>query len=283
MVVIIFTGSNCMGGRSSCCKKGFAHISPLWNNIFANTFILILWLPTVLILSHFRIILPTFPIVIAIFLGTGAYMFFFYAIEKGDISLTGALSAFYPVSTVILSTIFLHEHMSVLQVFGVIAAIVGVGCISFPNKKQLIDLAHHKTWVIWGLSSAIISGAGDFFDKIVSNHIGSYSQIFFAALAFQVLSVINFLVDKKGRTLPKFSFKKFFPTLSGTLLAVAGTMFFFLAFAYGPVSLISPAASIYPAIVVVLAVFFLHETITKRQFVGIISIVLGIVLIGFGG
>lgn len=92
-------------------KKGFTHISPLWNNIFANGFAFLLWVPIVLYLSHFRIALPSFSIWIAIFLTGFTYMLFFYAISKGEVALTASLWALYPIATVVLSYLFLHENM----------------------------------------------------------------------------------------------------------------------------------------------------------------------------
>jgi drug/metabolite transporter (DMT)-like permease len=264
-------------------KKGLAHISPLWNNIFANAFALVIWIPTVLLLSNFHIVTPSLPILLAIFLGAGAYMLFFYAVSKGDISLTGSLSALYPVSTVIFSYIFLHERISVVQEIGILVALCGVIMISLPVQNLTQTISHHMIWVVWGIGSAIISGFGDFLAKLASNAVGSYSQIFYAAVLFQVLSLGNFLIDKKGRTLPKFSFKKFFPSLLGTCFAILGTMIFYLAFHYGPVSLIAPASSIYPGIVVLLAWIFLKERVTRRQLGGVFGIIIGIMLLGFGG
>ena len=51
------------------------------------------------------------------------------------------------------------------------------------------------------------------------------------------------------------------------------------AFSVGQASLVAPVSSIYQAITVVLALIFLKETMTKFQFSGILSIILGILLL----
>lgn len=261
-------------------KKGFSNISPVWNNIFANGFAFFLWIPVALYLSHFQLILPSFPIWIAIFLTGFTYMIFFYAMSKGEISLTASLWALYPISTVILSRIFLDGRIAFYQLVGIILALFGGLLIALPDKKLPKNIVKDKSWILWGTIGGLLSGAGDFFGKVSSNSIGSYSQIFFLAILYQALSLANFVLDKKGRKLPKFSLKAFLPTLLGTFFAIAGTLLFFLAFTYEKVSLIAPVSSVYPGLTVILAVVFLKEKITKRQTLGIISIIFGIILIG---
>lgn len=261
-------------------KKGFSHISSLWNNIFANGFTLLLWVPAVLFLGNFHIIFPSLPIWGAIFATGLTYMLFFYAIAKGEVSLTGSLWALYPIATIVLSHIFLHEAITLLQFVGIILALLGGVLIALPGKKLPKSIMKDKSWILWGSIGGLLSGAGDFFAKVSSNAIGSYSQIFFLAIVFQVLSFANFLLDKKGRTLPKFSITTFLPTLLATFFAILGTLLFFLAFSYGNISLIAPVSSVYPALTVILAIIFLKEKISKRQAFGIASIVVGIILIG---
>jgi len=95
-------------------KKGLASVSPLWNNIFYNFFGLLLWVPAALVLSGLKINLPSFPILLLIFVIAACYMFVFYAFSKGEISLVGTLTAGYPVVTIVLSYLFLGERLSAL-------------------------------------------------------------------------------------------------------------------------------------------------------------------------
>jgi len=54
---------------------------------------------------------------------------------------------------------------------------------------------------------------------------------------------------------------------------------FFAALAAGPVSLVSPAISVYPLVTVCLAVFFLRERISGLQACGIVVAVAGLALL----
>ncbi len=171
---------------------------------------------------------------------------------------------------------------STVQIIGILFTLVGSLCIALPEKKLPKSITNDKSWIAWGLIGAMISGTGDFFVKMTSNAIGSYSQIFFFAIVIQILSVINFIIDKKGRKLPTLSFQKFAPTLFGNFFVVCGSFLFFLAYGYGIASLVTPVSSVYPAFTVLLAVVFLKETITKKQTIGILSIIFGVILISLG-
>lgn len=261
-------------------KKGFSNISPLWNNIFFNLCALIIWIPVVLYLSHNQITIPSPSNMMLIFIAVATYEIFYYAISKGEISLTASLWALYPISTVILASVFLKETLTIIQVAGILLALFGGLLIAWPDKKLPKSILYDKSWIYWGSIGAFLVGAGDFLIKIVSNDIGSYSQIFFIAIAFNILSIVNYLLDKKGRKLPKASVSKYLPTLSAVFITAIGTLFFLLVYQYGPVSLIGPASSIYPGITAILAVIFLKEKISGKQIAGIGSIVIGIILIG---
>ena len=114
-------------------KKGFDHVSPLWNNILDKLVSLLLWLPVVLFLSGFSIQTPPPAVVGIIILASGLYLFFFYAISRGQISLTGTIVAGYPLFTVLLSYFFLGEKLTVLQYLGIALILVGDTVVALPD------------------------------------------------------------------------------------------------------------------------------------------------------
>ena len=262
-------------------KKGFENVPPLWNNIIFYVLALLLWVPASLWLSNFEISIPTFPVFFIIALAQAAYMIFFYAIVKGELALTGTIVAGYPVTTVVLSQIFLGERLAPVQVLGITLVLLGAVAISLPERglpKEVRDLS----WIKWGVAAAILIGFADFLSKISINQIGSYSNIFFLTFLALPLLLINYLVDKKNRPRPKLSGKKSLPTLAGNLVLSVGTFVFYLALGQGDASLVVPVGSIYPTFIAILAMTFLREKVTAKQGAGIVSAVLGIILTGLG-
>lgn len=259
-------------------KKGFDFISPLWSNIFAGITGLFIWIPIALIGTGFHLQVPSVGVLFIIFLTGVCYMSYYYAISKGKLALTGTLFEIYPIFTIILSFIFLHERLLSYQAFGIIMTLLGILFIVWPSKKE-IGKIHDYTWVLWGLFGAFLEGTGDFFAKITDTSIGGYSQMFFLVLLFQIVLVLNYFLDKKGRKLPKFSIKEFWPSIIGTAGVTTGTACLIFALQYGEASKVTPVTAAAPAVVVILAVLFLKERINKRQVVGILGVILGVLLV----
>ena len=61
----------------------------------------------------------------------GANLLYALASQRGYISVTSVVGSLYPVTTVLLAYVVLHERLQRIQVAGVIAALVGVALVSF--------------------------------------------------------------------------------------------------------------------------------------------------------
>ncbi|HXH27188.1 MAG TPA: EamA family transporter [Candidatus Acidoferrum sp.] len=264
-------------------KKGFTNISPLWNNVLANVIGLVLWLPIALAGTHFHIGDATDGSIVLIFITAFCYMSYFYAISKGKLALTGTVLETYPAVTVLLSFLFLHERIAAAQAAGIGVALIGTVLIALPPKSEFADVTDHHVWVLWGLAGAFLEGIGDFFAKVTVNTLGVYTQMFYLVVVFQFATIVNYMFDKKGRALPAFSWRAFLPSIVGISCIVAGTGSLFFAFQYGPASLVTPVTASSPALIVILAVIFLRERITRRQFMGILCVLSGVLLISLGG
>ena len=267
-------------------KRGFDHVPPLWNNILDKFVSLVLWTPVVLLLSGFNITIPPLSVVVIIIAAAVLYHFFFYAISKGQISLTGTIVAGYPVFTILLSYFFLHEQLSSVQYTGIALILAGDVIVALPSNDKadvdgLLDCSRHDyTWLLWGFIGAMALGVGDFLTKVSINRIGSYSLIFWLALIGNAVAGCNYLIDRRNRPAPPLFRREGLPTILGIVVNLIGALFFLLAFDYGKVSLIAPVSSIYPAFMALLAVRFLKERISRRQWVGIAVAIVGLVLIG---
>lgn len=261
-------------------KKGLATFSPLWNCIIDGLFSVIIYIPLALFLGvTFNFTLWQFFVITII---CSLYLFLYYAIDKAQISLSGTIFAMYPVATVILSYIFLSEPVTMLQ-YGLIALIlVGGALISYqPEHGKKAKELFKKNWLLWALFGAFATGLGDFLAKVSLHSVDVNSYLFLFGLAFPISIVIFWIFDKKGRELPKkINSGKLIWTLLGTLMLSLGVICITFAFAYGYASLVSVISTVYIAIMVLLAYFFLHEKITARQLIGIILMFIGVLLIG---
>ena len=263
-------------------KRGFAAVPPLWNNIINNALALLLWIPVVLVLSGFSIDVPPIRILLIILAASVLFQLYYYSLSRGQVSLTGTVIAVYPMITIILSYLFLGERLSPVQ-YGAVALILAGGvAVAFPNQGQILHTGG-RSWLPWGMAGALSLGTGDFLSKLSINQIGSYSHIFFLSLIAVGLSGVNYIVDTPNRAVPPVFARTFLPSLIGIVLHLVGALCFLLAFDYGPVSLISPVSSVYPALLALLAVKFLKDRISVVQGIGIGAITGGLITIGISG
>jgi uncharacterized membrane protein len=264
-------------------KKGFSHFPPLWSNIVGNVLSLFIWVPFVLCNTGFSIKLPPLKNIGIILGASSLYHLFYYSIFKGQISLTGTLVAGYPIFTIALSHIFLGERLTIVQYLGITLILIGDVVFAIPEKTGMIkDKRGNLSWILWGLVGACTIGSGDFIAKFSINQIGVYRHMLTLALFSNAVSSLNYLLDIKNRDMPKILSRRSLPSFAGIIITLIGSIFFLLAMENGAASLIVSISSVYPGFVALLAVRFLGEKVSIKQITGIITAVLGLILIGLG-
>ena len=259
-------------------KKGLSNISSFWSIVVSGTINALVLIPFSLLSGAEFTITPLFFFVI--FTIAFLNMLFFYAIEKGQLALSGTLFATYPVVTILLSSIFLQEELHVSQYF-MIALILGGGAIlgytgSSSSGKQKVA----KSWFFWAILGSVGVGVADFLAKVAINTTGVPTYNLFFPLAYIIGILVYFVLDRKGRMLPKnIQPRKFLWSISGVLLLTLGMVSFNYALEHGDVSLVATVSSSYAAVTVILASTFLREKITRIQLIGIIAILTGVTFI----
>jgi transporter family protein len=63
--------------------------------------------------------------------GTIGLYFFFTAVKTGPISVISSLTAMYPLVTVVLAVVILHESIRPRQVLGIVLALVAAGLLAW--------------------------------------------------------------------------------------------------------------------------------------------------------
>ena len=269
------------GAGGILVKKGFAVVSPLWNNIINSLLGLVLYVPLALALNGFRLPRPPWAVLLAVLVAAFIYQFFYYSISKGQLSLTGTIIATSPLFTILLSHLLLGERLAAWQYLG-LAMILGGGVFVAMPSRPIPGAARDLSWVLWGAVGAVALGTGDFLSKFSVDRVGPYTNLFLLALFNNLASGANYLLDRRNRRAPVILSRRFLPTLFGIVVHLLGALLFMVAFGFGPASLVSTVSSIYPAVMMLLAVRFLKERISWRQGSGVGCIVAGLALVGLG-
>jgi len=128
----------------------------------------------------------------------------------------------------------------------------------------------------FGLATALGYGTADYVAKRTTDRVGFVETLWYLEMIGVPLLIVLALLLEHVTSLPLE------PVLVLAGLAgfnVVASFFLYRAFEFGTLSVVSPLASAYPALIVVLAVAFLHELPTLPDAVGIALTLLGVVLI----
>jgi drug/metabolite transporter (DMT)-like permease len=128
----------------------------------------------------------------------------------------------------------------------------------------------------FGLATAFGYGTSDYVAKRTTDRVGFVETFWYLEMVGAPLLVVVALLLEHVASLP----------LDPLLLLVglggvnvAASFFLFRAFEFGTLSVVSPLASGYPALIVILAVVTLHEQLTISDVAGICFTLVGVILI----
>ena len=210
--------------------------------------------------------------------GIFGYIFLYRGFQKGNVSVVSPITASWSVVTILLAFFLFQETLTIIQIFGIIAVLIGVffASTNFSELKNSIKQGASAgvsdaiiSMIAWGISYALL--------KPIVAAVGPIMTL----LYLKVLATAT-LFFWTGATKTKISIP---PKMIFLFIATAGLLDFLAYTAFNLslntqlVSIVSPIAATAPAVTVVLAYFFLKERIVNNQKLGIIAILAGLILI----
>lgn len=131
--------------------------------------------------------------------------------------------------------------------------------------------------ILFGIVAMLSMGLADFLAKGIVDRMGVLN----ASISFNLIGMIPLSIYVLTAGSASFPVEMVELTVINGILRGISLLFFYKALRMGLVSLVSSAGSIYPAVTVILAHFFLHENLTHIEILGIASVILGVLLVGF--
>ena len=202
--------------------------------------------------SHF---LPLNQSLILIVAGTFLTFYlipYFKALQLDDTSRVVPLFQFYPLFTLILAFIFLHETLSIKELLGFIFIIIGGFILGSEHlSKKIFKL--RKSFFLMILSSLLYAFTNIMFKFINSNNF----WVNFSYLTFgSAIGCFLLLYKNENRKIllnqvKILSLKTYVILLVNALLNLLAELLTFLAISLGPVALVSAVNGIQPFIVLV--------------------------------
>jgi drug/metabolite transporter (DMT)-like permease len=211
----------------------------------------------------------------------------YYSFQIGVMSVVAPVSSSYPALTVALALLS-GEHMQALRGVGLAVTLVGVvlASTSFAadSAHATADGSHPRARLTKGVGWAIVAAVGfGFLFWFLGFHVvpvlGSVISVWMIRLTSFTVLVLAAAPTRQSLKLPPGSV--WWLLLGVGLLDTAAFVFNNAGLHTGQVSVVSVLASLYGAVTVVLAWIFLRERLERSQWLGIVLIFAGIVLVSY--
>jgi transporter family protein len=216
-------------------------------------------------------------------LGTFAFFCFYRALQLGPIAIVSPVFASYAAITVILSVLLIGEHLSALATAGLVSTLSGVMLASGGRGERVAG--ERKTWggIPWAVAAAIAWGVSSYLIGRYAQETGWFLPVYGSRLVefAGVGSAVIALRASGGRLAVPRGADAAIPTASGLadLMAVA---LFARGSEVGLVSVMSAVSATFPLVVIAGGVALFHERPTQVQWVGMLTTVAGLAMLGLG-
>src|SRR6185503_19020067 len=176
---------------------------------------------------------------------------FLKALKLGEASLVAPYTALYPIVTVILARLILHERMNRVQAAGFLLALVAAALFSYLGSPRTTAGFVVGPWMIWATGTVVCFGIAAVTQKIATNHISNeLSLVCFAASFVPVGAAILLWGGPFDWNLPRLEWT--YALLYGSGIGL-GTLLLFAAYRWGNASIVTALTGLYPALTAVLA------------------------------
>lgn len=205
---------------------------------------------------------------------------FSLALIISNAALVGTISASFVVVTVILSILFLGESISFVQAISILIIFLGI-VLSTLNLNELVK---RKLKLDRGIYLSIFTMfAWGIYFAFIKLPIKEVSWFWPSVVTFSLFPIYTIVYTKikKIKILPPTYNNALFPQIMGVILVRAAELNYNFSVSKGLVAIVAPIAGSYPTLFVLLAFIFFKDKITKQQILGIITTLIGIVLLSF--
>jgi drug/metabolite transporter (DMT)-like permease len=206
---------------------------------------------------------------------------FYRAFEIGKMAVVAPLSASYPALTLLLSWMT-GERVSAVRIVGIFCTLVGVVIVAGGEKPPDENDAEARRRSGRGIGWAIFAAVGFavlfwLLGTRIIVRVGAVQTVWMIRLTSTVLTAAAILIAKQPARLPRGEVR--WMLLGIGAFDTGAFVLSNLGMKMEQVAVITVLSSLYGAVTVGLAAFFLREHVSRWQWMGIVTIFLGILLI----
>lgn len=215
-------------------------------------------------------------------LATGAsWLCYFRALQLGDVNKVVPIDKFSTVLTILLAVIFLNEPLTWRKVLAMIAISVGTWLMITKTESTHSEKDMKNRWLIYAALSTVFAAATAILGKIGITHIPSNLGTAIRTTVVLIMAWMMVFVTGKQKEVKKIEKGELiFIVLSGFATG-ASWLCYYHALQEGLASVVVPIDKLSILITIIFSWLVLKEKLSKKALAGIISIVLGTMLLIF--
>ncbi len=202
------------------------------------------------------------------------------ALHDTDVSLVLTVMGSFGALIILFSTVFLHEPITLPEIGLISLIFLGVFLCTFRPGTKISSKGNRG--VLLSLYSAFAFGLFFTLNKTFTPTLSWFWPLY---LSFLWLPVIYIWLRKKHIpvSLDHAWSKARVPLFFAFLCLRGGDLIFNIGLQHGAAAIVAPIGSASPTLSVLLAFLIFRDKPTRRQLLGIVLALLGIVLLGFVG
>ncbi|MGH2680008.1 MAG: EamA family transporter [Actinomycetota bacterium] len=210
-----------------------------------------------------------------------AYTTHYKALELGPVAVVSPIGAGYALVGVALAMLVLGERPSALALTGAGIAVVGVALVSTDLRKLRDGIRNDVPGLPWAVAAAIGFGVAGFLLGWISDRSGWIVGLWGSRVAQLAFFVPLVVVFRKDLARLRAGFGLWIALLAGAA-DILGVVTFSAGSERGLNSIVLAASAVFPLIAVTLSVVVFRERLVPNQVVGIVLVIGGLLLLGFG-
>lgn len=213
-------------------------------------------------------------------LSTGAsWLFYFHAIQIGNINKVAAIDKSSTVLTILLALIFLGEGISVEKIIAVL--LIGIGTLLMISKKEEKENKQSQMGLICAVLSAVFASLTSILGKIgitgIDSNLGTAIRTFVVLL----MAWLMVFVTGKQREVGKIEKKELIFICTSGLATGGSWLCYYRALQEGPASVVVPIDKLSILVTIIFARIVFKEKLNKKAMLGLLLIVAGTIWIAF--
>jgi drug/metabolite transporter (DMT)-like permease len=191
-------------------------------------------------------------------------VFYYRALQMGEnAAAVIALTAIYPLVTVILAIVLLREKLNKVQLAGIILSLAAIYVFNVQKEEGLLS-----SWLLQALLPVILWGVSALLQKLSTNQVsGELSALWFLAAFVPAAGIIFWLEGLP----PRLEHETWILVLALGFTFGFGNYALLAAFARnGKASIIAPISGLYPLVSIPIVVRVFGKSIERREVIGIV-------------